>query len=346
MKKILITGGTGYIGSHTVVELIEKGFDVSIIDNLSNSRHEVVDSIGMITGVSPDFNQIDLCHYEDTEEFFRKNKIDAVIHFAALKAVGDSVKDPIGYYRNNLTSLLNLIDCCNKYKVDKFLFSSSCSVYSDPDVLPIAEDSPLKKAKSPYANTKKIGEEIIADVISSGKQLKAISLRYFNPVGAHESALIGEYPIGQPTNLMPVITQVAIGKRDKMFVHGTDYPTQDGSCIRDYIHVVDIARAHVSAVERMLENRMKNDYEVFNLGTGEGVSVLEIITTFEKVTGVKVNYETGPRREGDVIKVYADTSLANRSLEWKAEKNLSDMVRTAWNWEIAMAEERKKDKNE
>lgn len=337
MKKILITGGTGYIGSHTVVELIQKGYDVSIIDNLSNSRHEVVESIEKITGTLPEFSQIDLCHFEDTEEFFRKNKIDAVIHFAALKAVGDSVKDPIGYYRNNLTSLLNLINCCNKYKVDKFLFSSSCSVYSDPDVLPISENAPLKKAKSPYANTKKIGEEIIADTIISGKQLKAISLRYFNPVGAHESALIGEYPIGPPNNLMPVITQVAIGKRDKMFVHGTDYPTPDGSCIRDYIHVVDIAKAHVTAVERMLKNKMKNEYEIFNLGTGSGVSVLEIINSFEKTTGVKVKYELGPRRDGDVIQVYADTSYANKELGWKAEKSLADMVRTAWNWELAMA---------
>ena len=331
-KKILVTGGTGYIGSHTAVELINRGFDVFILDNLSNSREEVVDSIERITSVKPVFQKIDICDYDILENFFKRNPIDAVIHFAALKAVGDSVQQPLIYYRNNLVSLLNLLDMCTKYHVHNFVFSSSCTVYGQPDQLPVSETAPLKQAESPYGNTKKISEDIIRDT-SKISSLKAIALRYFNPVGAHSSAFIGEYPIGKPNNLMPVITQTAIGKNKMLEVFGNDYSTPDGSCIRDYIHVVDIAEAHVVAVDRLLNSNNKLPFEIFNLGTGKGISVLEMVNTFIKLTGVKLNYKISARRNGDVEKVFADTTKANKELGWRATRNLNDMIETSWKWE-------------
>ena len=329
---ILVTGGTGYIGSHTVVELIEKGYDVFIIDNLSNSHAEVIDSIESITGTRPGFGNIDLNNKSAVQEFLRIHKVEAIIHFAAFKAVGESVDKPIEYYRNNLVSLLNLIEICKENKIKNFVFSSSCSVYGEPDYLPIDEFAAVKPAQSPYANTKKIGEDILRDT-SSVNDLQVISLRYFNPVGAHTSAKIGEYPVGTPLNLFPIVAQTAIGKRTQMKVFGTDYNTPDGSCLRDYIHVVDVARAHVVAIERMLSAKTKNKYELFNLGTGNGISVMEIIKTFEAVTGVKVNYESVPRRSGDVEKVYADTKYANTELGWKTTHSLENMITSAWAWE-------------
>ncbi len=336
MKKILVTGGTGYIGSHTVVELLNKNISVDIIDNLNNSKLEVIDAIEQITKVRPSFFQIDLTDYSLTEKYFSENKPDAVIHFAAHKAVGLSVEDPLEFYKNNLLSLINVLKCCNKFGINNFVFSSSCSVYSDPDTLPISESAPVKKAKSPYGNTKKTGEEIIEDVVNASS-LKAISLRYFNPVGSHDSALIGELPTTMPLNVMPIITQVAIGKRKMFSVFGNDYPTPDGSCVRDYLHVVDVAKAHVVAVERMLNNKNKKKYEVFNLGTGKGISVLELVNAFEKITGVKLNYQIVARREGDVNAVYADTTLANKELGWRTERDLNNMIKTAWNWELYLA---------
>jgi UDP-glucose 4-epimerase len=331
-KRILVTGGTGYIGSHTCVELIEKGFDVFIIDNLSNSHLEVIDGIHAITGVHPTFANIDLNNKSAVNEFLRVHAIDAIIHFAAFKAVGESVEKPLEYYRNNLVSLLNLLELCDEHKINNFVFSSSCSVYGQPDYLPIDEFAAVKPAQSPYANTKKIGEDILRDA-SKVIDTKIISLRYFNPVGAHPTAIIGEYPIGAPLNLFPVVTQTAIGKRGKMMVFGTDYDTQDGSCIRDYIHVVDIAAAHVVAIQRMLDGNTKANYELFNLGTGKGLSVLEIINAFQTLTGVKVNHELHGRRAGDVEKVYADTSHANTELGWTATRDLKDMIVSAWAWE-------------
>ncbi|MEP7168955.1 MAG: UDP-glucose 4-epimerase GalE [Bacteroidota bacterium] len=334
-KKILITGGTGYIGSHTVVELISKGFEVFILDNLSNSREEVIESIEKITSVKPAFHKIDICDYNLVENFFKTNHIDAIIHFAALKAVGDSVMMPLSYYRNNIVSLLNLLDMCAKYDVNNFVFSSSCTVYGQPDKLPVDENAPLKQAESPYGNTKKIAEDILRDT-SKISALKSIALRYFNPVGAHPSALIGEYPLGKPNNLMPVITQTAIGKINMLEVFGDDYNTKDGSCIRDYLHVSDLAEAHVVAVERLLSNNNKDKFEVFNLGTGDGVSVLEMVKAFIELTGVKLNYKISARRNGDVEKVYADTRKANAELKWKTKRTLNDMVETAWKWELAL----------
>jgi UDP-glucose 4-epimerase len=330
--KILVTGGTGYIGSHTVVELINKGFEVYIIDNLSNSHLEVVNSIHTITGVLPFFAKIDLNDKSAIREFLTQHTIDAIIHFAAFKAVGESVAKPLEYYRNNLVSLINLLELCEEYKIKNFVFSSSCSVYGDPDRLPIDEFAAVKPAQSPYANTKKIGEDILRDT-SKVNDVRVISLRYFNPVGAHPSALIGEYPIGPPLNLFPVITQTAIGKREKMMVYGNDYDTPDGSCIRDYIHVVDVAVAHVVAIERMLHEKSNEKYSLFNLGTGKGLSVLEILNAFEKITGVKVNYTITDRRPGDVVQVYADTAFANRELGWKTTRTLEDMITSAWAWE-------------
>ena len=331
-SKILVTGGTGYIGSHTVVELINKGFDVYIIDNLSNSRNEVVDSIEKITGTRPVFANIDLTNKSAVNEFLRIHKVDAIIHFAAFKAVGESVEKPLEYYRNNLVSLLNLLDLCKEHSIKHFVFSSSCSVYGQPDYLPIDEFAEVKPAQCPYANTKKIGEDILRDTVKV-VDLNVISLRYFNPVGAHQTVLIGEYPIGPPLNLFPVVTQTAIGKRAKMVVFGNDYNTKDGSCVRDYIHVVDVALAHVVAIERMLNGKSKDKYELFNLGTGNGLSVLEILNAFEKITGVNVNYEILGRRAGDVEKVYADTSYANKELGWKTVHTLEDMITSAWAWE-------------
>ena len=337
--KVLVTGGTGYIGSHTVVELINKGYEVYIIDNLSNSRSEVLQSIEKITGIRPFFANIDLNDKDALNEFLKKYSVDAIIHFAAYKSVNESVDKPLDYYRNNLVSLINLLELCHDYHIMHFVFSSSCSVYGQPDRLPIDEFAEVKKAESPYANTKKIGEDILQDLTRSGSKLNIIALRYFNPVGGHPSALIGEYPIGQPQNLFPVITQTAIGKREAMKVYGDDYDTPDGSCIRDYIHVMDIAAAHVTAIDRMMNGKCNSLYELFNLGTGKGLSVLEIIYAFEKITGLKLNYEIVARRPGDVEKIYADTAYANTELGWKAACTLEDMITSAWAWEQVLSKE-------
>ncbi len=334
MRQVLVTGGIGYIGSHTVVELIKAGYKVCIIDNLSNSRIEVLDGIEKITGVRPAFENIDLKDREAVEFFFNKyQEIDSIIHFAASKAVGESVEKPTLYYRNNIVSLLNLIDSMIKYKIPYFVFSSSCTVYGQPDELPVTEKAPIKKALSPYGNTKQISEEILQDSVNAHPGIKVISLRYFNPIGAHPTALIGELPLGVPANLVPFITQTAIGIRKELQVFGDDYNTPDGSCIRDYINVVDLARAHVVAIQRLLEGKNKDSFEVFNIGTGKGLSVFEIIHTFEKVTGVKLNYRVVGRRAGDVEKVWADTTYANHELGWKAEKTIEETLLSAWKWE-------------
>ncbi len=334
--KILVTGGTGFIGSHTVVELQQKGYEVIVVDNLSNSTIEVLDNIQKITGIRPEFEQFDLADEKLTSAFFRKHtEINAIIHFAAFKAVGESVEKPLMYYRNNLFSLLNILNGMKENGINNFVFSSSCTVYGQPDELPVKETSPIKKAFCPYGNTKQISEDIIFDTVAV-TDLKAIALRYFNPIGAHESALIGELPLGVPNNLIPYITQTAIGKREFLRVFGNDYDTPDGTPIRDYIHVVDLAKAHVIAVDRMLNGKMKKQCEVFNLGTGNGFSVLEVINSFEKVSGVKLNYKIVDRRPGDVIEVWADTSFANKELGWKAEKGLDEMMLSAWNWEKAL----------
>jgi len=333
MQKILVTGGTGFIGSHTVVALIEAGFEATIIDDLSNSRLEVLDGIEKITGTKPDFYKLNLNSKEEVYDFFNRFPyFDGVIHFAALKAVGESVEKPLEYYSNNLGSLINLLENIKLKRLKNLVFSSSCTVYGQPDQLPVTENFPIKKAESPYGNTKIISEQIIEDLCKQ-KKLNSISLRYFNPIGAHPSALIGELPIGPPNNLIPVVTQTAIGKRDKVIVFGDDYPTVDGSCIRDYIHVTDLANAHVIALQRMVAGKQRTNYEVFNIGTGTGYSVLNVINTFEKVSGVKLNYEIGPRRQGDVVQIYADTSFANEELGWKATEDLESMVSSAWEWE-------------
>lgn len=335
--KILVTGGTGYIGSHTVVELQQSGFEVVVIDNLSNSTARINDQIGRITGKKPRFFELDLCNDAALRVFFRENHdLAGVIHFAAFKAVGESVEFPLKYYHNNLVSLLNLLALMEEFAVPNIVFSSSCTVYGQPGELPVTELAPVQKAISPYGNTKQISEEIIEDTVSSSR-LKAISLRYFNPIGAHESGLIGELPIGIPSNLVPFITQTAIGKRQKIKVFGDDYDTPDGTCIRDYIHVVDLAKAHVVAVKRMLDGKNEKNLEVYNLGTGKGTSVMEAIIAFEKATGRKLNYEITARREGDVPKVWADTTLANLRLGWKAEKGLEEMMASAWKWEQNLA---------
>jgi UDP-glucose 4-epimerase len=333
-KKILVTGGTGYIGSHTTVELIEEGFDVIIIDNLYNSDAEVADRIERITGVKPVLEVFDLCDINKLNEFFKKyNDISSIIHFAAYKAVGESVNKPLDYYRNNLVSLINLLDSMKRYGITDFVFSSSCTVYGQPEKLPVTEDSPLQPAASPYGNTKQVGESIIRDTTVSDDRIRAISLRYFNPIGAHPSAIIGELPRGVPENLVPYITQTAYGLRKELKVFGNDYDTPDGSCIRDYLHVVDLAKAHVVAVKRLIENKNRNNYEVFNLGTGNGVSVLEAIISFERATGVKLNYSITERRPGDIEKIWADPSLANRELGWKTLSSLDEAMKTAWEWE-------------
>jgi UDP-glucose 4-epimerase len=332
-EKILVTGGTGYIGSHTVVELINEGLGVIIIDNLYNSEAEVIDRIAQITGIKPQLEVFDLCDMKKLDSFFGYGNIAAVIHFAAYKAVGESVKKPLDYYRNNLLSLINVLELMKKYGVPDFVFSSSCTVYGQPEKLPVTEDAPMQPAVSPYGNTKQICEEIIRDTVAAGEGLNAIALRYFNPIGAHPSALIGELPRGIPENLVPYITQTAYGLRDELRIFGDDYDTPDGSCIRDYLHVVDLAKAHVTAVRRLIEKRNKSDYEVFNLGTGMGVSVFEAINSFERVTGVKVKYKVTGRRPGDIVKIWADPSYANRELEWKTLSSLDESMRTAWEWE-------------
>lgn len=333
MKKILVTGGLGYIGSHTVVELQNSGYQVIIIDNLSNASLDVLEGITNITKTPPAFERLDLRLKADVADFFKRNQdIEGIIHFAASKAVGESVQNPLLYYENNLNTLIYLLQECNAYNIDNFIFSSSCTVYGEPDSLPITEDASVKPATSPYGNTKQISEEILRDTcfVSS---LKSIALRYFNPIGAHDTAEIGELPAGVPQNLVPFITQTAAGVREQLSVFGDDYPTEDGSCIRDYIHVVDLAKAHVIALQRLLSKKNQSNYEVFNLGTGRGSSVLEVVHAFEETTEQKLNYKIVDRRPGDVIAVYADTQKANKILGWKAEKSMEDALRSAWKWE-------------
>jgi UDP-glucose 4-epimerase len=339
MMKILVTGGTGFIGSHATVVLQQAGYEVVIVDSLVNSRVEVLDSIEKITGIKPGFFQFDLADRRKTLDFFSSNPdIAGVMHFAALKAVGESVEKPLHYYRNNLDSLINILDGMTAAGINKLVFSSSCTVYGQPERLPVTEFTAVLPAASPYGNTKQISEEIIADMVAApGNDLQCISLRYFNPIGAHESALIGELPIGRPNNLVPYLTQTAIGKLDCLNVFGSDYNTPDGTAIRDYIHVVDLAGAHLVALDRLLQQKTKASYEVFNLGTGRGFSVLEIISSFEKVSGIKLNYRLTGRRAGDIEKIWADVTLANTELGWSAERNLDEMMLSAWNWEKHLA---------
>lgn len=333
MSKILVTGGTGYIGSHTVVELQNAGYEVVIVDNLDNSSIEILDQITKITGKKPEFYNLDLCDEAKTIELIQNNPdITGVIHFAAHKAVGESVAKPLKYYRNNFFSLLNLLTAYTGKEVN-FVFSSSCTVYGQPDELPVTEAAPVKKAESPYGNTKQIAEEILSEITAVNPNYHVISLRYFNPVGAHESALIGELPIGVPQNLVPFITQSAIGKRGAITVFGNDYNTPDGSCVRDYIHVVDLAKAHIAALKRQEESRMQGNFEIFNVGTGKGSTVLQVINAFEESTGVKLDYKIGPRRAGDVEQVWGDVTKAEQELNWKAELDLVDMMKSAWAWE-------------
>ena len=334
MKQILVTGGTGYIGSHTAVELQNAGFEVIIVDNLSNSSIEVLDGIEEISGIRPVFEQFDLIDKEKVDAFFGKYpNIEAIIHFAAFKAVGESVAVPLKYYRNNLVSLVNILDAMDKFNVPGIVFSSSCTVYGQPESLPVTENAPILKANSPYGNSKQISEEIIQDTLVACPKLNAIALRYFNPVGAHPTAIIGELPLGVPQNLVPFITQTAAGLRNQLSIFGSDYDTPDGTAIRDYIHVVDLAKAHVVAVKRLVESKNKKPFEVFNLGTGNGLSVLEVVDAFERVSGQKLNYKIVDRRPGDVEKVYADTTFANEELGWKAESTLDDILASAWKWE-------------
>ncbi|MBA3899085.1 MAG: UDP-glucose 4-epimerase GalE [Bacteroidetes bacterium] len=337
--KILVTGGTGYIGSHTVVELQQKGYQVVIIDNLSNSSVKVLSSIEEITGIKPEFEKFDLADRAKALDFFSRHKdIKAVIHFAAFKAVGESVENPLLYYRNNIFSLVNILEGMTEFEVQNLVFSSSCTVYGQPEKLPVKETTPLQPAASPYGETKQMSEKIITDTVKA-TNIHNISLRYFNPTGAHDSAKIGELPIGIPNNLVPFITQTGIGKRESLKVFGGDYNTPDGSCIRDYIHVVDLAKAHIISLERLLEGKSKSNNEVFNLGTGNGTSVLEAIKSFEKVSGKDLNYKIVDRRPGDIEQIYADTSFANDELGWKAERDIDNMMLTAWNWELALAKE-------
>ncbi|MCC8096227.1 MAG: UDP-glucose 4-epimerase GalE [Tannerellaceae bacterium] len=338
-KKILVTGGTGYIGSHTVVELQNAGYDVVIVDNLSNSNIEVLDGIEKISGIRPVFAELDCNDKTRLKKLLEANPgIKGIIHFAASKAVGESVKIPLQYYRNNIVTLLNLLELMPEAGIEGIVFSSSCTVYGQPDILPVTEDAPVKPALSPYGNTKQINEEIIRDTIYAGAPFKSIILRYFNPIGAHPSAEIGELPNGVPQNLVPFLTQTAMGIRPELSVFGDDYDTPDGSCIRDYINVVDLAKAHVIAMDRMLNNQTEEKLEIFNLGTGRGVSVLELIGAFEKGTGVKVPYKIVGRREGDIEKVWANPEHANKVLGWTAKESVGDTLVTAWNWQLKLRE--------
>ena len=332
MKKVLVTGGLGYIGSHTVVALQEAGFEVLVIDDLSNAQPEVVERIEKITGIRPHFEQIDLREKDAVRDYFNRNEIDGIIHFAASKAVGESVENPLLYYENNLNTLIYLLQECDTHNITNFIFSSSCTVYGEPDNLPITENAPVKVALSPYGNTKQISEEIIFDTCAASV-LQCISLRYFNPIGAHETAEIGEMSKGTPQNLVPFITQTAAGLREELSIFGDDYPTRDGSCIRDYIHVVDLANAHVVALQRLFTEENLSNYEVFNLGTGEGSSVLEVVQAFEEVTGEKLSYKVVGRRPGDVVSVYADTTKANEILGWKTQRTMEEALASAWKWE-------------
>ncbi|MDF0707566.1 UDP-glucose 4-epimerase GalE [Flagellimonas okinawensis] len=332
--KILVTGGLGFIGSHTVVELQNEGFEVVIIDNLSNSTKDVLDGIESITGKRPIFEEFDLREKSKVQAFFQKYPdVEGVIHFAASKAVGESVEKPLLYYENNLGVLVYILQELKKKGGASFIFSSSCTVYGQADQMPITESAPVKPAESPYGNTKQVGEQIIKDTCRANPEIKSIALRYFNPIGAHPSGKIGELPIGVPQNLVPFITQTGIGLREQLSVFGDDYPTEDGTCIRDYIHVVDLAKAHVAALQRLLKSENEGNYEVFNLGTGKGSSVLEVIQSFERVSGKKLNYKIVDRRPGDVIQAYADTKKANEVLGWKAKSSLDVAMKSAWEWE-------------
>ncbi|MEQ9262353.1 MAG: UDP-glucose 4-epimerase GalE [Owenweeksia sp.] len=331
MGKILVTGGLGYIGSHTVVELIQAGYEPLVIDNLSESDIEVKGRIEQIVGKEIAFEQVEMCHIEELEDLFTRHDIDGVIHFAAFLLVNESVSDPLKYYHNNLLSTTNLLRTMLAHEVYAVVFSSSCTVYGNPDQLPVTENAPIQPAVSPYGNTKKIGEDILKDT-AAASDLKVISLRYFNPIGAHESALIGEFQDGEPHHLVPYITETAFGVRKELKVFGDDYNTPDGSCVRDYIHVVDVARAHISAVQRLMDGKAES-FEVYNLGTGVGVSVLDMIKAFKKATGIEIPYSIAPRREGDVEAVYADTAKANKVLGWNTQKTLEDAMGDAWRWE-------------
>ncbi len=346
MSKILVTGGCGYIGSHTIVDLLENGYSVVSIDDNSRSMAYSVNGIEQITGKKVKNYKVDLKNFDETRAVFQENPdISGVIHFAAYKAVGESVLEPVFYYENNIFGLINLLKCVQEFDIANFVFSSSCTVYGNPDRIPVTEDSPIKKAESPYGATKQMGEQILQDFTKATEATSVILLRYFNPVGAHPSVLIGELPVGKPQNLVPAITQTAIGKIPKMWVHGNDYDTRDGSCIRDYIHVCDIAHAHTLAIEYLENHKNKTRCDIFNLGTGDGVSVLEAIKTFEKVNGVALNYEIGPRRGGDVVAIYANNNLAVTELGWQIKYNLKDMMKTAWDWELKVKEAEKIVKN-
>jgi UDP-glucose 4-epimerase len=341
MKKILVTGGCGYIGCHTIVDLIQNGFNVISIDNNSRGSEEMLVGVEKITGVKVKNYPIDLCDFNDTFNVFKENKdIEGIIHFAAFKSVGESVEKPLLYFDNNLNSLINILKCAEKFDVNYFVFSSSCTVYGNPASIPVTEETPQMPAESPYGATKQMGEEIIKSTIISNN-IQSLLLRYFNPVGAHPSIHIGESPIGKPTNLVPAITQTAIGKLPQMQVHGNDYPTKDGSCLRDYIHVSDIAHAHTLALNYLIEKKNKSNSTIFNLGTGTGVTVLEVIHAFEKVSDVKLNYKIGPRRSGDVVAIYANNDKAKTELGWNPKYGLEDMMSTAWKWELKLKEEKK-----
>lgn len=336
-KKVVVTGGTGYIGSHTAVELILSGYEVLIVDNFSNSSHDVLDRIEQLTGVKPVFEKLDATDFNALDDFLTRHRnINSIIHFAASKAVGESVDKPLHYYRNNLVSLINILELMQKYSIGGIVFSSSCTVYGQPDVLPVTESTPFKPAASPYGRTKQMCEEILSDACVSAKRINAIALRYFNPVGAHSSGLIGELPNGVPSNLVPFITQTAAGIRKELQVFGNDYATPDGSALRDYIHVVDLAKAHVAALERQLSGQQAERYEYFNIGTGTALSVLQLIQTFEMVNQVQINYKIVGRRSGDIEQIFADTTRANRELGWKASLGVQEMMRSAWVWQQAL----------
>jgi len=345
MDKILVTGGCGYIGSHTIVDLMENGFEVISVDNNSRSTESLLKGIKLITGREVKNYKVDLCSFDETYAVFQENPdIKGIIHFAAYKAVGESVEKPLMYYENNLFSLINILKCATEFEIPNFIFSSSCTVYGNPDSIPVTEHSPIKPAESPYGATKQMGEQMVSDV-STSTDMKAVLLRYFNPVGAHPSAHIGELPIGKPQNLVPAITQTAIGKIKQLTVYGDDYDTRDGSCIRDYIHVCDVAHAHTLAIQYLIERKNTENVSVFNLGTGNGVTVLEAISAFEKVTNKPLNYIKGPRRPGDVVAVYANNSLAKDALGWQIKYSLDEMMDSAWKWELRLAEDESLHKN-
>lgn len=339
MKKILVTGGCGYIGAHTILDLIENGYDPICVDNNSRSTTALLEGIKSITGNSVKNYKVDLCNFDDTYAIFQENiGIEGIIHFAAYKAVGESVENPLMYFENNLESLINILKCALEFNVPNFIFSSSCTVYGSPDEIPVTEKCPLNPAESPYGITKQMGEEIVREVTKQG-DTQSILLRYFNPVGAHPSALIGELPLGKPQNLVPAITQTAIGIIPHLIVYGDDYPTRDGSCIRDYIHVCDIAHAHILALEYLAKRKNTTPCDVFNLGTGNGITVLEVIKSFEKVSGVKLDYEIGPRRPGDIVSIYANNSLAKDKLNWEPKYSLDEMMSSAWKWELKLKDD-------